>query len=107
MKHPTCTYGRVSNSQITVFVYFVTLSLEHLLMSGLPDLMCKVAEEEMETFEGRISACSVVYYPQVIVRSTCIFKYCVILDGFYELAWIPTVCAKRRSRGTAGFIRKA
>lgn len=45
------------------------LSLEYLLMSGLPDLMCKVAQEEMETFEGKISACSVVYYPQVIVSN--------------------------------------
>ena len=39
--------------------------LEHCLLSGLPDLMAKVAQEEMEILEGVISECSVVYFPQV------------------------------------------
>ena len=46
------------------------LFLEHLLLSGLPDLMAKVAQEEMEGFEGRISECSIVYFPQVFVSVT-------------------------------------
>ena len=41
------------------------LLLEHSLLSGLPDLMAKVAQEEMESLEGAISECSVVYFPQV------------------------------------------
>ena len=48
------------------------LLLEHSLLSGLPDLMAKVAQEEMESLEGTISECSVVYFPQV--RHNLTFK---------------------------------
>ena len=49
-------------------MWFLLLMLpEHMLLGGLPDLMANVAREEMEGFNGIISECNIVYYPQVIV----------------------------------------
>ena len=42
------------------------LSLEKRTYNGLPDLMTKVAEEEMNRMDDDIAECKVVYMPQVI-----------------------------------------
>jgi len=44
--------------------------LEKRTYNGLPDLMTKVAQEEMNRMSDDISECKVVYMPQVLHRSS-------------------------------------
>jgi len=39
---------------------------ERSLLHGLPDLMTKVAAEELHKMNYAVSECNVIYYPQVI-----------------------------------------
>lgn len=74
-------------------VIIPVLNVEHNLLSGLPDLMAEVAQEEMKSFEGKISECSIVYFPQVeqLYATWFVALHCVLL------AWVSTVRAQRRS----------
>ncbi len=38
---------------------------ERSLLHGLPDLMTKVAAEELQKMAYQVSECNVIYYPQV------------------------------------------
>ena len=43
----------------------VCMYVERSLLHGLPDLMTKVAEEELQRMNYLVAECNVIYYPQV------------------------------------------
>lgn len=43
----------------------ICVCIERSLLHGLPDLMTKVAEEELQRMNYLVSECNVIYYPQV------------------------------------------
>ena len=38
---------------------------ERSILHGLPDLMAKVAAEELQRMDYQVSECNVIYFPQV------------------------------------------
>ena len=81
---------RLSRNRKTValLVFLCFPLLEKRLYYGLPDLMTKVAREELARLKDSIKSCNVIYMPQVLVLCMSVFSSYHVM----QLAYVIMYC---------------